>query len=146
MGAGWQMINVSICCNDDYGSFTGRVTRISFDQYELDIEDTLWPPRGVSVSFREDLRPGPHVKFGRDIWRLCNGLEGYGGNIFWRNIRLHGVDAIGLMNYMMTLKYWRAESGECYLFDQFNAKQRIVPQHFFASREFQAEEAGKVKL
>lgn len=39
------MLNVSICCNDEHGNHTGRVTRVDFDLYELEIEDTLWPPR-----------------------------------------------------------------------------------------------------
>ena len=128
------MLNIQICCNDDYGIFTGRATRIYFNEYELTVEDTLWPSRGVAVKFDN---PG-NVRFGRDIWRQSYGLGGYGGNIFWRNIKLHGVDAIGLMNYLMTLKYWHATEGECYLFDQFNSKRRIVPKDFFASRHEQA--------
>lgn len=125
------MIHVQICCNDDNGSFTGRAIRVDFNEYELTVEDSLWPPRGVSVAFSVDSR----VRFGRDIWRVSGGLEGYGGNIFWRNLRLSGVDAIGLMNYLMTLKYWRADAGECYLFDHFNERTPIVPKEFFASRQ-----------
>jgi hypothetical protein len=131
------MINVQLCCNDDNGIFTGRAVRVDFGDYELTCEDTLWPPRGVAVAFRESgaRNNRPAVCFGRDIWRPCNGLEGFGGNIFWRNLRMHGVDVIGLMNYLMQLKYWHATEGECYLYDKFNAKQRIVPAEFFASRE-----------
>jgi hypothetical protein len=126
------MITVSICCNDDNGFSTGRAVRIDFDQYELELEDTLWPPRGVKFEWNG---PAPtKIKFGRDIWRPVV-LAGDGGNIFWQNIRMTGIDCIGLMNYLMTLKHWRANAGECYLFYQFNAKKPIVPKDFFKSRE-----------
>lgn len=132
------MISVQICCNDDNGINTGRVTRMDFDQYELECEDTLWPPRGVSLHFRAAHfargRNSSQIKIGRDIWRNFAGIGG-GGNIFWISVRMAGVDCIGLMNYLMTLKYWRANAGECYLFDRFNEKKPIVPKEFFASRE-----------
>lgn len=127
------MISVQICCNDDNGISTGRAIRIDFDQYELEVEDTLWPPRGVSFQWNDGISP-TKIKFGRDIWRPAL-PSGGGGNIFWSAIRMSGVDCIGLMNYLMTLKYWHANAGECYLFDHFNDKQPIVPKEFFASRE-----------
>ena len=131
------MLTVQICCNDDNGIPTGRVTRVDFDLYELEVEDTLWPARGVSIRYRAAHfakgRNNTQVRFGRDIWRNIGGMGG-GGNIFWSAIRMSGVDCIGLMNYLMTLKYWRANAGECYLFDHFNDKQPIVPKEFFASR------------
>jgi len=126
------MLTVSICCNDEHGIDTGRVTRVDFDEYELECEDTLWPPRGVSLSFREETQ-GTYMRLGRDEWRAIYGVRG-GGNIFWRSVRMRGVDCIGLMNYLMTLNYWHATAGECYLFDQFNDKKPIVPKDFFASR------------
>lgn len=131
-----KMINVQICCNDDNGIHTGRVIRFDFDVYELEVEDTLWPPRGVRMHVKPNastLFP-ELVRFGRDMWRPVL-LGGGGGNIFWRVIRMRGVDCIGLMNYLMTLKYWHANAGECYLFDHFNEKTPIVPKEFFASRD-----------
>jgi hypothetical protein len=127
------VISVQICCNDDNGINTGRVTRVDFDQYELECEDTLWPPRGIRLNFREESQ-GTHMRLGRDEWRAIYGIGG-GGNIFWISTRMAGVDCIGLMNYLMTLKYWHATAGECYLFDHFNDKKPIVPKEFFASRE-----------
>ena len=126
------MLHVQICCNDQNGLFTGRATRVDFNEYELTVEDSLWPPVGVKVQFTDT-----RVKFGRDIWRPTPGLGGYGGNIFWRGLRMSGIDCIGLMNYLMTLKHWRADAGECYLFDQFNSKQPIDPRAFFRSRHKQ---------
>ena len=126
------MISVQLCCNDDNGINTGRVIRVDFDQYELECEDTLWPPSGIKLSFREEAQ-GTYMRLGRDDWRTIFGMGG-GGNIFWISVRMAGVDCIGLMNYLMTLKYWHATAGECYLFDQFNAKKPIVPQEFFKSR------------
>lgn len=140
------MINVQICCNDDYGNHTGRVIRFDFDLYELEVEDTLWPPRGVRMHVADNatgslLTFPSRVKFGRDTWRPA-ALGGGGGNIYWRVIRMSGVDCIGLMNYLMRLKYWHATAGECYLFDRFNGKKPIVPRDFFASRQEQTEGYG----
>ena len=138
------MLNVSICCNDDNGNHTGRVIRVDFDLYELEIEDTFWPPRGVRIHWMDGSNGGVfsnRVRFGRDIWRPAI-PGGFGGNIYWRTLRMSGVDCIGLMNYLMTLKYWHATAGECYLYDHFNEKKPIVPRDFFKSREEQTEVSG----
>jgi hypothetical protein len=129
------MIHVSFCCNDDYGNFKGSAWRISFSEYELDVEENLWPPHGVGLKFDETMRADQsgRLKVGRDIWRPYAGRCG-GGNIYWQMVRMAGIDAIGIMNYLMRLKHWHAEGGECYLFDQFNAKQLIDPRTFFATR------------
>jgi hypothetical protein len=81
-----SVLNVSICCNDDNGIDTGRVIRVDFDEYELECEDTLWPPRGVRLSFREEAH-GTYMRLGRDEWRAIYGIGG-GGNIFWRSVML----------------------------------------------------------
>jgi hypothetical protein len=133
------VITVSFCCDDDYGSLTGKAIRVDFQKYELSVVDTLWPPAGVTLSFQlADNQVVPPikaaVKIGRDIWREIYG-RGSGGNIFWSSVLVRGVDAIAMMNYLMKLKWWRAESGECYLFDQFNAKRPIDPKAFFESRK-----------
>jgi hypothetical protein len=130
-----RMVVVSFCCNDDYGTFTGKVIRFDCQEYELECEDTWWPPRGVKFEYRTfgDLQ-GFEIRLGRDIWRRAWG-GAYGGNIFWRTFQVAGVDALGMMNYLMRNKYWHATAGECYLYDQFNAKRPIVPGEFFKSRE-----------
>ena len=121
-------VTVSFCCQDDHGLFTGRATRFDCQEYELEVGDTLWPACGAQLKIADG-----RIKVGRDIWRPFHGSGG-GGNIFWLSFRVAGVDAIGIMNYLMTLKWWRAQAGECYLFDQFNAKQPIIPREFFESR------------
>jgi hypothetical protein len=132
------VIGVQLCCNDENGIDTGRVIRVDFDQYELECEDINWPPRGVSLRFRAahfaKRRNNTQIKIGRDIWRDIAGIGG-GGNIFWISTRMSGADCIGLMNYLMRLKYWHATAGECYLFDHFNEKKPIVHSEFFKSRE-----------
>jgi hypothetical protein len=129
------MITVSLCCQDERGSWTGRATSIHFDEYELETTEAAYPQSGVRIKLGTQREDNKRVlRVGRDIWREIHG-EGSGGNIFWYAVLLRGVDAIGLMNYLMKLKWWRSEGGECYLFDQFNAKQPIDPKAFFASRE-----------
>lgn len=126
------MIRVSFCCLDERGNFTGKVTHVDFHEYELTVEDTFLPARGATFS----LHMGK-VRIGRGAWDMQAPVVS-GGNIFWLSTQVRGVDALGMMNYLMRLKGWHATEGERYLYDQFNAKQFIDPRAFFASREAQS--------
>lgn len=131
-------IQVMLCCNDDHGNFTGRATRIDFSPYKLEIEECCLPARGVPVRFTAKNR----VRIGLRAYPIVYHQTWVGnifGNIYWDAIGMRGIDAFGLMNYMHRLKYWHATAGECYLFDQFNAKKFIDPQEYFKRQREEQE-------
>ena len=106
---------VSIQCNDyRNGAFLGRCSAVELPQDAIELECRM-EGSGVQVSFE-----GSTMKF----WRLTIAIEKHitwYGNWCWDGVLVSFADAVAILNYVKSLKYWSAQGGWCSVVDAWEA-------------------------
>src|SRR6266704_2992953 len=113
-----KSIIVSFACNDpDNGDPLGRASACHIE--DLELQNTLIGGGDVKVSFKGELLSVGRLRV-PFLWS-----KGWYGNWCWDGYGMPAESALAIVNYLMKLKYWRCEGGECKAFDKFNAKQPL---------------------
>lgn len=122
-------IIVSFACNDpNNGDQLPTASACHIDDFEL--QNTLIGGGNVKVShtaFPERLSTGERgMLFVGHIRVEYYWHKGWYGNWCWDGYSMPAKNALAIVNYLMKLKWWRCEGGECNAFDKFNAKQPLT--------------------
>lgn len=124
-----MMINIGICCNDEYGQ-TDLLTAIHIsDGHGEEILD-----------LRSDFNVGETISIinNKTQMRVNNGtyrIHGYGawvGNIYWDAVTMELEDAAKLINDLLALDHW------CVFGAEFELAQAIESERYITDQQLEA--------
>lgn len=106
-----MIINVGICCNDDYGR-TDALRQLSIGNCETlyicgDIED------GEEISISGMV---PEIELaigGKAYWAKSHSC--WVGNTYWDEVEMDIEEAVRLVNDLLALPHWSFQNAECSL-------------------------------
>jgi hypothetical protein len=121
-------IVVSFACNHpDNGDFLGRFEACHIGDFELQCTMIGSSVKLRKVPFKD---PVPGKPFGAlHVGRLEVGYfywTCWFGNWCWDGFSVADEDAVAIVNYLMKLKYWTCEGGECKALHKFNAREPLT--------------------